>query len=69
MTSNAFSASNIWVFYLHVILTSERRRIKIFSLSLDLESKNTPNTKFEEDQSNILANMQVASLFCLATHS
>ena len=42
---------------------------KNFFVDLDLESKNTPNTKFEQDQANILGNMQVFSLFCPATHS
>ena len=41
----------------------------ILLLILDLESKNTPCTKFEQDQANILANMQVSSLFYSATHS
>ena len=39
MTSYAFSASDIWVFYFHVILTSEWRLINIFLLILDLKSK------------------------------
>ena len=42
---------------------------KKFLVDLDLESKNTPYTKFEQDQANILANMQLSSLFCPATHS
>ena len=29
----------------------------------------TPYTKFEQAQANILANMQVSSLFCSTTHS
>ena len=33
--------------------------MKILLLNLDLESENTPCTKFEQDQANILANMQV----------
>ena len=36
---------------------------KNFLSILDLVSKNTPYTKFEQDQANILANMQVSSLF------
>ena len=44
---------------------------------LDLESKIPPpppppthtHTKFEQDQANILANIQVSSLFYSATHS
>ena len=57
--------------YLHVILTLEWSRVKILLLILDLESKNTPPpcTKFEQDQANILANMQVSSLFYSATYS
>ena len=35
---------------------------KILLSILDLESKNTPYTKFEQDEANILANMQVSSL-------
>ena len=71
MTSYTFSASDIKVFYLHVILTSECCHIKILLLILDLESENTPPpcTKFEQDQANILANMQVSSLFYSMTHS
>ena len=38
-------------------------------LILDLEFENTPCTKFEEDQANILANMQAFSRFYSATHS
>ena len=70
MTSYAFSASDIWVFilpsrYFDVRMTS----YKVFLLILDLESENTPHTKFEQGQANILTNMQVSSLFCPATHS
>ena len=43
--------------------------MKILLLNLDLESKNTPCTKFEQDQANILENMQVSSFFYSATHS
>ena len=42
---------------------------KILLLILDLESRNTPCTKFEQDQANILENMQVSSFFYSMTHS
>ena len=42
---------------------------KKFLLILDLESKDTPYTKSEQDHANILANMQVSSLLCPTTHS
>ena len=38
-------------------------------MTLDLESKITTYTKFEQDQANILSNMQVSSLFYPTTHS
>ena len=50
MTSYAFSASDIWVFYLHVILTSERRGINFFVDSGFRIQKYTPYTKFEQNQ-------------------
>ena len=46
MTSYAFSASDIWVFYLHVILTSEWRSIKLFFVDFGFRIQkysSTPN--------------------------
>ena len=42
MTSYAFYISNIQIFYLYVILTSELRHIKISLFILDVETKIPP---------------------------
>ena len=69
MTSYAFYPSNIWVFCLYVILTSELSPITNFIVDFGFQIEKYPLTKFDQDQADILANMQVSSLFYIATYS